>query len=107
MSELPTVLLIVIAVAVVTMLGIAIALVVKLWKVSKLLRHEEMPFSNKMVFYVSLLYTFSPVDLLPDPVYLDDIGLLVLAIRYVESTARRLGVLPDHGGARSDALSIR
>ncbi|WP_431981478.1 MULTISPECIES: YkvA family protein [Streptomyces] len=107
MSELSTVLLIVIAVAVVTMLGITIALAVKLWKVSKLLRDEEMPFSNKVVFYGSLLYTVSPVDLLPDPVYLDDIGLLVLAIRYVESTARSLGILPGHGGARIDALSTK
>ncbi|MFE6286726.1 YkvA family protein [Streptomyces sp. NPDC057877] len=107
MSELPTVLLIVIAVAVLAMLGVVIALVVKLWKVSKLLRSEEMPFSNKIVFYLSLLYTFSPVDLVPDPVYLDDIGLLVLAIRYVENTARKLGVLPGHRGQETDAVGMR
>lgn len=34
-----------------------------------------------------MIYTVSPVDLIPDPVYLDDIGLLLLALRSLHAAA--------------------
>lgn len=34
-----------------------------------------------------MIYTVSPVDLIPDPVYLDDIGLLMLALRSLHAAA--------------------
>lgn len=37
-----------------------------------------------------MLYTVSPVDLIPDPVYLDDIGILLLALRSLHAAAGRL-----------------
>lgn len=40
----------------------------------------ELGTGGKVAFYGSLLYTIFPVDLLPDPIYLDDIGVLATAI---------------------------
>lgn len=34
-----------------------------------------------------MIYTISPVDLIPDPVYLDDIGILLLALRSLHAAA--------------------
>lgn len=34
-----------------------------------------------------MIYTVSPVDLIPDPVYLDDIGMLLLALRSLHAAA--------------------
>ncbi|MFJ9643616.1 YkvA family protein [Streptomyces sp. NPDC004244] len=100
MGGLSNIVLIVLAVAVLAMLTVAIVLAVKLVKISKLLRNEEIPLSNKLVFWASLVYTVSPVDLIPDPVYFDDIGILLLAIRFIQNTAKRLGVLNDpHSGS--------
>ncbi|MFE5678784.1 YkvA family protein [Streptomyces erythrochromogenes] len=101
MSGLPTLVLIVLAVAVLAMLTVAIVLAVKLVKISKLLRSEEMPLSNKVAFWASIVYTVSPVDLIPDPVYLDDIGILILAIKLIENTARKLGLLD---GSHTDGV---
>lgn len=33
------------------------------------------------------MYTISPLDLIPDPVYLDDIGILLLALRSLHAAA--------------------
>ncbi|MFI1646011.1 YkvA family protein [Streptomyces avidinii] len=102
MSELSTGVLIVLAIAVLAMLGVAIVLAVKLVKISKLLRSEDLPLSNKVAFWASLVYTVSPVDLIPDPVYLDDIGVLLLTIHFIQNTAKRLGVLT---GPASDGVA--
>ncbi|KPC76783.1 membrane protein, partial [Streptomyces sp. NRRL WC-3753] len=40
----------------------------------------------------ALLYVLSPVDLLPDPVLLDDIGVLLLALRSLHAAAEAAGV---------------
>lgn len=40
----------------------------------------ELGTGGKVAFYGSLLYTIFPLDLLPDPIYLDDIGVLALAL---------------------------
>lgn len=34
-----------------------------------------------------MIYTVSPADLIPDPVYLDDIGVLLLALRSLQAAA--------------------
>ncbi|TLQ42734.1 YkvA family protein [Streptomyces marianii] len=47
-----------------------------------------MPVRDKALFWAAVLYTVSPVDLLPDPVYVDDIGVLVLALRALQTAAR-------------------
>ncbi|MFB7475149.1 YkvA family protein [Kitasatospora sp. NPDC056184] len=62
-------------------LAIAVVLVVKLVRVRKLLVSTGVPMSAKVLFWASIAYLISPVDLLPDPVLLDDIGLLLVALR--------------------------
>lgn len=47
-----------------------------------------VPVMDKALFWAAVLYTVSPVDLLPDPVYVDDIGVLVLALRALHTAAR-------------------
>jgi 4-amino-4-deoxy-L-arabinose transferase-like glycosyltransferase len=49
----------------------------------------ELGTGGKIAFYGSLLYTFFPVDLLPDPIYLDDMGVLAAALIYLTNLVRR------------------
>ncbi len=59
----------------------------------KLLRTKrmlgELGTGGKVAFYGSLLYTFFPVDLLPDPIYLDDMGVLAAALIYLTNLVRK------------------
>ncbi|MFF2953328.1 YkvA family protein [Kitasatospora sp. NPDC057965] len=66
---------------VVVSLAVAVVLVVKLVRVRRLLVATGVPMSAKVLFWASIAYLISPVDLLPDPVLLDDIGLLLVALR--------------------------
>ncbi|WP_433893811.1 YkvA family protein [Streptomyces sp. CA-111067] len=70
---------------------IAIRLVVKLVRARRLLGDSGIPFSSKAMFWASIAYLIWPVDLLPDPVYLDDIGFLMLALRSLHKAASRAG----------------
>ncbi|HEX6684091.1 MAG TPA: YkvA family protein [Candidatus Limnocylindrales bacterium] len=59
----------------------------------------ELGTRGKVAFYGALLYTIFPVDLLPDPVYLDDIGVLAAAIGFLtkmvhDRRRRRRGEAP-------------
>jgi uncharacterized membrane protein YkvA (DUF1232 family) len=85
------VLLAVVAVLVIAMLAIATVLLVKLVKSYRLLRHSaEIPRANKVAFWGALVYAVCPVDLLPDPVYLDDIVILITALRSLRKAAEKL-----------------
>ena len=48
----------------------------------------ELGPGGKVAFYGALLYTIFPVDLLPDPIYLDDIGVLAAALAILTKTLR-------------------
>jgi uncharacterized membrane protein YkvA (DUF1232 family) len=48
-----------------------------------------MPLSTKAMFWGSIVYLICPIDLLPDPIYVDDIGFLMLALRSVHAAASR------------------
>ncbi|MEO3928708.1 YkvA family protein [Micromonosporaceae bacterium B7E4] len=67
-------------VAVATLAG-AVVLVVKVLRTRKLL--GELGAGGKVAFYGALIYTVLPVDLLPDPIYLDDMGILTGALLYL------------------------
>ncbi|GIH08866.1 hypothetical protein Rhe02_69330 [Rhizocola hellebori] len=65
----------------------------------------ELGTGGKIAFYGSLLYTFFPVDLLPDPIYLDDMGVLAAALIYLTNLARRrraAGKAPFQRDGRSE-----
>ncbi|WP_059008307.1 YkvA family protein [Streptomyces specialis] len=80
-------LIVVLAVAVLVTLGFTIHLVRKLVRTYRALRSPETPAGEKAAFWASVVYAAWPVDLLPDPVLLDDIGFLLLAVRYLEKAA--------------------
>lgn len=72
--------------------GIAGVLLVRVFRARKLLVDAGIPLQNKALVWAAVIYTVSPVDLLPDPVYLDDIGFLMLALRSLHAAARAAGV---------------
>jgi uncharacterized membrane protein YkvA (DUF1232 family) len=67
-------------VAVATFIG-AIVLLVRVWRTRKLL--VDLGAGGKIAFYGALIYTIFPIDLLPDPIYLDDMGVLGGALIYL------------------------
>lgn len=81
---------------------VAIRLAVRLFRARRLLAASQIPFSNKLMFWASLAYLVSPVDLLPDPILLDDIGVLMLALRSLHKAALKAGVLGPGGPALRD-----
>ncbi|MGK5737999.1 DUF1232 domain-containing protein [Micromonospora sp. URMC 103] len=82
-----------------TLIG-AVLLAVKVVRTHRML--TALGASGKFALYGALLYTIFPVDLLPDPIYLDDMGVLTAALIYLtrlvhrhRAAARRLPGQPD------------
>lgn len=73
-------------VAIATLVG-AVMLAVRVWRTRKLL--GELGAGGKVAFYGALVYTVLPVDLLPDPIYLDDMGVLAGALLYLTRLVHR------------------
>lgn len=73
-------------VAVATLIG-ALVLAFRVWRTRKLL--GELGAGGKVAFYGALIYTILPVDVLPDPIYLDDMGLLAGALLYLNHLVRK------------------
>ncbi|MEW2070595.1 YkvA family protein [Streptomyces sp. NPDC007346] len=80
------------AVAALIMLALAAVLLVRVFQARKLLIDAGIPLRNKALVWAAVIYTISPVDLLPDPVYLDDIGFLLLALRSLHAAAAAAGL---------------
>jgi hypothetical protein len=66
--------------AVATLVG-AVLLAIRLVRTRK--RLTDLGAGGKVAFYGALIYTVLPVDLLPDPIYLDDMGVLAGALVYL------------------------
>ena len=62
-------------------LAVAVGLLVRLVRTRRGLRRAGLPTGPRWVFWGALLYFVLPTDLVPDPGYLDDIGVLLLALR--------------------------
>ncbi|MEV6177198.1 hypothetical protein [Streptomyces sp. NPDC052015] len=71
--------------------AVAAAVLVRLVRARRGLRRAGLPTGPRWVFWGAVAYFVLPADVLPDPVYLDDIGVLLLALR----SLRRA---PDHAG---------
>ncbi|MEU9553999.1 YkvA family protein [Streptomyces fumanus] len=69
------------AVLAVILLALAVTVLVKLVRTRRELRRAGLPTGPRWVFWGAVLYLVLPTDLVPDPVYLDDIGVLLLALR--------------------------
>jgi hypothetical protein len=72
--------------AVATLVG-AIVLAVRVWRTRAML--GELGAGGKVAFYGALIYTFFPIDVLPDPIYLDDMGVLAGALLYLTHLVRK------------------
>ncbi|MFI6261789.1 hypothetical protein [Micromonospora sp. NPDC051006] len=86
-------------VAVATLVG-AVLLAIRVVRARRML--TALGGSGKVAFYGALIYTIFPVDVLPDPIYLDDMGVLAGALIYLtrlahqrRAAARRLPGQPD------------
>ncbi|WDV56462.1 YkvA family protein [Streptomyces coeruleorubidus] len=86
----------------------AVGILVRLVRTRRELRRAGLPTGPRWVFWGAVVYFVLPADVLPDPVYLDDIGVLLLALRTVRgslgererSTTRRPDRRPDRQPAR-------
>ncbi|MFF5774467.1 YkvA family protein [Streptomyces californicus] len=92
-----TVWLVVAAVVVLIMLALAVVLLVRVFRARKLLVDAGIPLRDKALVWAAIIYTVSPIDLLPDPVYLDDIGFLLVALRSLHAAAAAAGVRTGAG----------
>ncbi|MDX3748975.1 YkvA family protein [Streptomyces sp. AK08-02] len=86
-----TTLILIVAVLAVAALAVAGTLLVRLVRTRRDLRRAGLPTGSRWVFWGAVAYLVLPTDLVPDPVYLDDIGVLLLALRSLRSQARELG----------------
>ncbi|MGK5518789.1 DUF1232 domain-containing protein [Micromonospora sp. URMC 107] len=73
-------------VAVATLVG-AVVLAVRVIRTRRLL--GTLGVNGKVAFYGALLYTVLPIDLLPDPIYLDDMAVLTGALLYLGRLVRQ------------------
>jgi uncharacterized membrane protein YkvA (DUF1232 family) len=89
-----------VVVAAAVTLVVAVVLVVRLLRMRSLIRSSRMPVSGRFAFWAAVVYGISPVDVLPDPIYLDDIGILLGAITYLGHLARKHGII---GGRSAEA----
>ena len=65
--------------------GFAAVLLVRVFRARRLLLDAGVPLRSKALFWAAVVYTVSPIDLIPDPVYLDDIGVLLIALRVLQA----------------------
>ena len=82
-----TALIVVVAVLAALALAVAVGLLVRLVRTRRGLRRAGLPTGPRWVFWGALLYLVLPTDLVPDPVYLNDIGVLLLALRTMRGSA--------------------
>ncbi|RSN25568.1 hypothetical protein DMC61_27720 [Amycolatopsis sp. WAC 04169] len=86
MESLWTTLGVVAVVVVVILVLVALFLVVKLVRKHRQVHQPGTPVPTKVAYWVSLAYTVFPFDLLPDPVYFDDIVILAGGLVYVSKS---------------------
>ncbi|MER5961437.1 YkvA family protein [Streptomyces sp. NPDC002057] len=85
------------AVVALAMAACAAVLLVRVFRARRLLLDAGIPLRSKALFWAAVVYTVSPIDLIPDPVYLDDIGVLLVALRALHTAATHVRTdEPDH-----------
>ncbi|MFE2560259.1 YkvA family protein [Streptomyces sp. NPDC059352] len=95
--------LIVVVVLLLAVAGFAAVLLVRVFRARRLLLDSGVPLRSKALFWAAVVYTVSPIDLIPDPVYLDDIGVLLVALRALHAAAAGSGADRTGLPAGSDA----
>ncbi|MEU8790515.1 YkvA family protein [Streptomyces sp. NPDC048643] len=95
---------IIVAVLAAALLGVALVLLGRLIRTRRDLRRAGLPTGSKWVFWGAVLYLVLPTDLVPDPVYLDDIGVMLLALRSMRSAAAPVDPLAERGNPKDRAV---
>jgi hypothetical protein len=80
----------VVLIGLITLYG-AIRLIIKLVRTKRMV--GDLGAGGKLAFYGALAYTIFPIDILPDPIYLDDMAVLGGALAFLTHLARKKGVL--------------
>lgn len=83
----------VVAVVAVVTLVWAVRLLLRLFAVRRML--YSMGAKGKLVFWGAVLYTIFPIDVLPDPIYLDDVTVLTGALWFLTRLVRRQSGLAE------------
>ncbi|WP_106401588.1 YkvA family protein [Actinocorallia populi] len=52
-------------------------------------RSPDAPGTAKAAYYGAWIYALSPVDLLPDPILIDDVGVVLACVAALEQMVRR------------------
>ncbi|MFB7243509.1 DUF1232 domain-containing protein [Streptomyces populi] len=89
-----TLVLVIVAVLAAVALAAAAVLLRRLVRTRRDLRRAGLPTGPRWVFWGAVAYLVLPVDLLPDPVYLDDIGILLLALRSLRAAVPPVPLRP-------------
>jgi len=93
--------LILILVVIAAMVVAAAFLFLKLLAKFRLVHEQFMPFGAKAAFWLALGYAVLPIDILPDPLLFDDIGVLIAALTYINHLRNQLAGDPTDGGTGS------
>lgn len=67
----------------------AVRIARKLFRTKRML--GDLGTGGKIAFYGALIYTIFPIDILPDPIYLDDMAVLGGALFYLNKLVRDRG----------------
>ncbi|WP_369037305.1 MULTISPECIES: YkvA family protein [Streptomyces] len=89
-----TTVILVVAVLAAAVLAVAGTVLVRLVRTRRDLRRAGLPTGPRWIFWGAVAYLVLPADLVPDPVYLDDIGVLLLALRSMRAQAREVDAGP-------------
>jgi uncharacterized membrane protein YkvA (DUF1232 family) len=81
-----TTVIVIAAVLAAMLLAVAVGVLVRLVRTRRTMRRAGLPTGPKWVFWGAVLYFILPTDLMPDPVYLDDIAVLLLALRTMRNS---------------------
>ena len=81
-----TTVIVIAAVLAAVLLAVAVGVLVRLVRMRRGMRRAGLPTGPKWVFWGAVLYFVLPTDLMPDPVYLDDIAVLLLALRTMRNS---------------------
>ncbi|MEU8387012.1 YkvA family protein [Micromonospora sp. NPDC048842] len=94
--------------ALATLVG-AVVLAVRVVRTRRML--TGLGAGGKVAFYGALIYTIFPVDVLPDPIYLDDMGVLAAALIYLTRLVHKRRAagrqLPGQPDAPTDQGQVR
>jgi hypothetical protein len=94
---------------------IAVWLVVKVIRKYRLVMRPDVPVAAKITFFASIAYTIFPIDLLPDPILIDDIAVLIGTLTYLGHIAKKFNdpsaelpsALPEPTPKRSSKAATR